>query len=141
MKNSTQEKGVEKPIFDETHTYLDMGVEEQHIPMLLLLITSGEDLDLFNRYFWGKSVCQLFDILDFREYKLNKMKMDLARLEHLFGENPQSALEELTQRIVPKAITSKIVNGIANDKFTLTTFFDKFMENKDLSLTRILHEI
>jgi hypothetical protein len=130
-----------KSIFDGMDLCLELGINKSNIPLLHSLISSLEEFDDFITNFWGQSECQGFDIANFRAYKLNKMKVSFTRLEQVFGQNPQLALEELTQRPVHKNTTNEIVNGIANGKFTLMTIFDKFMSNKDLSLSRILLDI
>lgn len=127
--------------FDETQTLLNMGVQSNNIGSLKLLITSAEDFSLFLRNYWKKDICESFDIENFRLYKLNKMKIDFTRLEHMFAHDPQFALEQLTLSIVPKRVTSEILNGIARGSFTLMTIFDKFMKNNLSSLSQILNNI
>lgn len=120
---------------------IDNFIESLRLPkdLSMVLFETEECCHTFFKNFYARNKRVIFDLLDFRDYKIKTNKKTLAQFEEeCYDNGVKQAFQSTFYQPINSDDAEKIVDCIARSKTSLDEIFNRFNENTDENILRNL---
>ncbi|BAB06067.1 hypothetical protein P4637_19530 [Halalkalibacterium halodurans] len=102
-----------------------------------LLQSKADCMDFFKNYY-RKNHHVIFDLLDYKEMKLNASKITLEDFKNHFNQSPREALTETFKQEFGKEEVGLIEERLKDGAITLDSIYSEFMVNSNQNVMKMV---